>query len=278
MKKFNFNLWASLIFIVLYGLFVFFFDYTFDHYAEILASTVFFFALFAGFFISRQNERLCNVYSVIAEEDAIFCYLYRMANFFPKIQDRVREIAIEHYLKIKKSGNWAYHTDNPSTSITDLTDTFGEIDSPENIERAEKPAMSAGAEIIWDGIKDLQHMRKKILCLKNQKLLYFQWLIVYILAAILIISFNFIPSPKEIYVDVLKIFFGTSVFLVVFLLRQLDSLSLFGKDFAQKIADDVLWIVEEKDKEATGILDEGLKEKIKRVKQGIREKIRNSST
>jgi len=272
-KKIGSRFWVIIIFVVLYSLFVFFVNYTFEHYTEVLGATVFFFALFTGFFISRQNDRFSKVYTIMADQDAIFSYLYRIAGFFPEIQNRVREIAIDHYLRIKKSGNWAYHIDNPSTTITDLTNAFGEMDSPQHIERAEKPAMSAGAEIVWDGIKDLQVARKELFCLKNQKLLFPQWFIVYILAFILVVAFNFIPSPKEMFVDILKVFFGTAVFMVLILLNQLNDLSLFGKDFAQKVANDVFWIVEERDKKEKGILDSNLEKKIKETRKKIEESI-----
>jgi len=262
MKNVDYKVWLVAGFIILYSLFVVFVDYTFADYAEVLAATVFVFSLFGGFFISRQNDRFCEVSETITKRDATFSFLYRMAEGFPDIQDRVREIIIEHYLKIKKSGNWAYHTENPSTTITDLTNSFRKLDDPENIEDAGKPSMGAAAEIIWEAVKDLQQTRKKLVNLKNQKMLPFQWAIIYILALLLIVSLNFIPTPKEMYIDVLKVFFGTSIFLVVILLKQLNDLSLFGRKFTNKIADDVLWVVEEKDKEEFNILSDELKGKI----------------
>ncbi len=272
-KRFDYKLWTVLIFVVLYSLFIFLIDYTWEDYTEVLAASVFFFTLFTSFFISRQNDRFCKAYDIMAEQDSIFSYLYRMAGFFPEIQDRVREITINHYLRIKKSGDWGYHINNPSTSITDLTYAFGEIDNEPHLEKAEKPAMSAGAEIIWDGIKDLQLIRKKLVVLKHQKLLFFQWIIIYILAFILIVSFGFIPTPEGFTIELLKIIFGTTVFLVLILLKQLNDLSLFGRNFAQKIADDVLWVVEEKDKEAVGILDDVLKEKIKKTREKVEREV-----
>lgn len=272
-KDLDYKVWLVLGFVILYSLFVVFVDYTFADYAEVLAATVFVFSLFGGFFISRQNDRFCEVSEAITKRDATFSFLYRMAEKFPALQNRVREIIIEHYLKIKKSGNWAYHTENPSTTITDLTNTFQKLDDPEHIEEADKPSMGAAAEIIWEAIKELQETRKKLVNLKNQKLLPFQWAIIYILAAILIISLNFIPTPKEIYVDVLKIFFGTSVFLVLILLKQLNDLSLFGRSFTNKIADDVLWVVEEKDKQEFGILEDDLKQEIERARSKAEEEV-----
>ncbi len=246
-KKLDYKSWLIAVFILLYSLFIFFVDYTFDHYAEILGATVFFFALFAGFFISRQNDRFSEVTEVIAETDGLFSYLYRVSGFVPSIQERVREITRNHYEKILKSGNWAYQVLNPSTTITELTQAFGKLNDKENEELANSPVMGGVNEIIWDVLRDLQLKRKKMLSLYNARLLVFQWIIVYLLAFLLIVTFNFIPTPEGLIVDVLKIFFGTAVFMVIILLKQLNDLSLFGPEFTKKTVKDVLRIIEEKD-------------------------------
>ncbi len=252
MKSWDYKIWLVIIFVALYSLFVFYFEYTFEHYAEILAATVFFFALFTGFFIARQNDRHNQVYEAIAESDGLFSYLYRTSGLIPKIQDEVRKVIREHYQKVIDSGNWAYHCFNPSTTLTDLTNAFAKVNDEENKELAEAPAYSGASEVIFDVLHELQLKRKKMIILYKERLLLFQWLIVYVLGFLLVISFNFIPTPEGILIDVLKIIFATAVFMVVILLKQLNDLSLFGKDFAKKTAKDVIRIIEEKDLEEAG--------------------------
>lgn len=252
MKKIDYKVWLIIGFVVFYSIFVFTVNYTFEHYTEVLGATVFFFALFAGFFISRQNDRYSHVSEVIAETDGLFSYLYRTSGLIPKIQDEVREIIRRHYRKISDSGNWAYHSFNPSTTLTDMTNAFKRMNDEENKDLAESPAVSSMSEIIWDALLELQLKRKKMLILFNEKLLFFQWLIVYILAFLLIITFNFIPTPPGIAVEILKIVFATAVFMVLILLKQLNDLSLFGKDFAKRSANDVFRIIDEKDLEEVG--------------------------
>lgn len=270
LKNFDSKFWMVTGFILFYSFYVFYVNVTIEAYAELIAATVFFFALFSGFFIARQNDRFNDVDELISKESAIFSYLYRTAGLIPELQDKIREIAMIHYQKIKKSGNWAYHSENPSTTITDLTNTFAELDDEKYLEKAEKPAMSNAIEIIWDTIRDLQFIRKRTIVLKNQKLLFFQWGLIYLLGFLLIISFNFIPNPEtKIFIDLLKILFGTTVFMVIILLKQLNDLTLFGREYTQKAANDVFLVVEEKDKKMKGILSEELRKKIEKTKEKV---------
>lgn len=82
--------------------------------------------------------------------------------------------------------------------------------------------------------------------LYDEKLLPLQWALVLILGTLMIISFNFIPNHTFV-IDVLKVVFGIAVLFVILLLKQLDELSIFGKDFNKKTANDILRIIEEKD-------------------------------
>ena len=268
LKNFDYKAWLVIIFVIAYALYVLLVDVTIEAYAELIAATVFFFALFAGFFIARQNERFNDIDETISKESALCCYLYRTSGLIPEIQDKVRDVVMNHYQKIKKSGNWAHHTENPSTTITDLTDVFAELDKAEYLEKAEKPAMANAIEIIWDAIRDLQLTRKRIVVLKKQKMLPFQWWLVYLLGFLLIVAFNFIPNPEaELYIDALKVLFGTTAFMVVILLKQLNDLTLFGRKYTEQGADDVFWVIEEKDKEALGILPDELRKRVEESKK-----------
>jgi|GEM_PF-411850 len=270
LKNYDYKTLLIIGFIVCYSLYVFLINITIDAYGELIAAIVFFFALFAGFFIARQNERFNDIDETVSKESAIFSYLYRVSGLIPEIQDQIREIVMNHCQKIKESKNWAYHTENPSTTITDLSNAFAKIDEEKYREKVEKPAMSSASEVIWDAIMELQLTRKRIVVLKNQKMLPFQWGLIYLLGLLLVVSFNFIPNPElKIYVALLKILFGTSVFMVIILLKQLNDLTLFGKKYSEKGADDVLWVVEERDKENLGILPDELSKKIQKAREKV---------
>jgi Ca2+/Na+ antiporter len=65
-------------FIALYSALIFFadIDIDFDVASELMVASVFFFALFSGFFIARQNERYTRIIGIIAQRDGLFSYLY----------------------------------------------------------------------------------------------------------------------------------------------------------------------------------------------------------
>ena len=237
------SLIAVLVFIIFYSIFVSQVNITFSDYSDIIVGTTFFFTLFIGYFITRQNDRYSEIADQLTTNDGYFSYLYRVTGMVPRIQGEIREIVQGHYEKIIQSGNLAYHVQHPSDSITRLMGSLASVTS----EELDAVAAADGAwQFLFEVISDLQLTRKKILNLYSEKLVAFQWAIIYVLALLLIVSFNFVPSASSL-VDILKVCFGTAVFLSIILLRQLDNLTLFGDTAGMNSAEDVIAIVTEKD-------------------------------
>ena len=244
MKKYFFFI---IIFLIAYSLYVTQFQLKVDNYSDIVVAVTFFFTLFSGFFITRQNDRYTAVIDEISNNDGLFSLLYRVSGVVPRVQDKVREALRDHYQKIMDSNNWAYHVLNPSNTITRIFKAYSEV----NNEEREK--LSQFGDAYGGAFADIQVSRKKILMLFHQNLLPLQWSIIIILAIMMIVAFNFIPT-YSLLIDALKIFFGLSVLLVVLLLKQLDNLTLFGKDFNKKTANDIFRILDEKDMAELGKL------------------------
>lgn len=231
-------------FVIIYSVFIFGLklNVTIDIVAQLIVASVFFFALFSSFFITRQNNRYNQINDIIAERDGLYSYLYRVFSMIPRVQNEVREIIRQHYTKILNSNNWAYNEFHSSSTITKITKSMSNL-------TAEERAQIAGSspfDGIWQQICQLQQNRKKIIATYQQRLVVFQWILIYIFAGLVIASFNFLQTSL-FWVNILKIIFGTSVFLVVLLIKQLDNLSIFGKDFSRIIAQDVLRIIDEAD-------------------------------
>ncbi|MGA2418105.1 MAG: hypothetical protein ABSF55_02615 [Candidatus Staskawiczbacteria bacterium] len=247
MKINKFLVVSLIIFLVVYSLYVFYFNLNIEDYSDIIVAVVFFFTLFSGFFITRQNDRYTSIAEEISNTDGDFSLLYRIAGVVPWAQDKIREVLRHHYTKILETNNWAYHILNPSTTITKVFDAYREVND-KNDDDAEK--LSHFSDASGQALADVQVSRKKMIMLYQQKLLPLQWALVYILGALMVISFNFIPNHTLI-VDLLKIFFGVAVLFVILLLKQLDDLSIFGKDFNKQTANDMLRIIDEKDLKET---------------------------
>lgn len=240
----NKTIFVIIGFIALYTLFVFGVRTVVPEYSDIVVATTFFFAVFSGFFITRQNERYSAILEELSNSDGLFSYVYRISGLLPRIQKEVREIIRDHYTKIVETGNWAYHILNPSVTLIKLAKAFGSVSE----EEISKPGVEPAYESIWDTISQLQIIRKKIIALYNTRLLFSQWLLIYVLGSLVVVSFGFVPS-SSLLINILKIIFGASVFMVWVLLKQLDNLTIFGKDFSKKSAQDLFRIIDEKDVE-----------------------------
>jgi len=239
MKKYLF-FFITLGFLALYSLYIIKVTINVEYYSDIVVAIVFFFTIFSGFFITRQNDRYTAIAEEISNSDGLFSLLYRISGVVPRIQDKVRETLREHYKKIVDSNNWAYHILNPSTTITRIFKAYSEV----NDEEREK--LSQFGDAFGGAFVDLQVSRKKMIALYNEKLLPLQWALIDILSILLVISFNFIPTHSCL-INILKIILGLAVLFVILLLKQLNDLSLFGKDFNKHTAEDIFRIIDEKD-------------------------------
>ena len=243
MKANSFLVISLILFLIVYSIYVFFFNLNIESYSDIIVAVTFFFTLFSGFFITRQNDRFTSIAEEISNSDGDFSLLYRISGVVPWAQDKIREALRIHYQKILETNNWAYHLLNPSTTITKVFDAYREVNDKNDID-AEK--LSHFSDASGGAFDDVQQSRKKMIMLYGQKLLPLQWALVDVLALLMVVSFNFIPNHMLI-VNLLKVFFGVAVLFVMLLLKQLDDLSIFGKDFNKKTADDMLRIIDEKD-------------------------------
>lgn len=240
MKANLFLVTSLIIFLIVYSLYVFYFNLNIDNYSDIIVAVTFFFTLFSGYFITRQNDRYTSIADEISNTDGTFSLLYRVSGSVPAVQDKVREALKDHYQKMLDSNSWAYHILNPSTTITRIFNAYNSAAG----EDAEK--LGQFGDAFGGGFLNLQISRKKMIMLYHEKLLPLQWALVYILGILMVISFNFIPNHNLI-VNLLKIFFGVAVLFVILLLKQLDDLSIFGKNFNKETANDMLRIIDERD-------------------------------
>jgi len=232
---------SLLVFLTIYSLYVFIFNFNVDNYSDIVVAITFFFTLFSGYFITRQNDRYTSIADEISNTDGTFSLLYRVSGAVPSVQNKVREALKNHYQKMLDNKNWAYHITHPSTTITDIFNAYNSVTGDD----AEK--LGQFGDAFGGGFLSLQISRKKMIMLLNEKLLPLHWVLTCTLAGLMVLSFNFIPN-HTLFINVIKIVFGAAILFAVLLLKQLDDLSIFGKDFSEETANDMLRILDEKDK------------------------------
>ncbi len=208
-----------LIFVIIYTAFIFLVDISIDLniVSEFTVASVFFFSLFSGFFIARQNDRYSRITNIVAERDGLFSYLYRVFNMVPRIQSEISKTIRAYYIKIIEENNWAYNEFHPSDTITRLTNAMS------SLTKEEKDQIDGYSPFdgIWDSVLQLQQNRKKIIAAFKERMVIFQWVLIYLFAILTLFSFTLLQTDY-FWLEFLKVVFGTAVFLVLILIKLIS--------------------------------------------------------
>jgi len=173
-----------------------------ENYSDIIVAVTFFFTLFSDFSSPAKTTLYLDCRGNFKYR-RLFSLFYRISGSVPKVQEKVRDSLRDHYQKILATNNWAYHLLNPSTTITRIFNAYSDT----NDEEKEKLGQFSDA---YSAFSDIQVSRKKMIMLYEEKLLPLQWTLIYMLALLMVVSFNFIPA-HGVFIDVLKVF-SESVF------------------------------------------------------------------
>jgi hypothetical protein len=201
--------------------------------------STFLFALFTGFFISRQSGRYGEIRKLTADFDGTMSATYRaMGHFGDEAQNKAGEIIKNHYENILKHG-WDYPFMNKTTTITDLHKLMEETVKINGLDGIKGSVATRNML----GLQDLQKIRKNLVALREERIPTFQWLLVFIVALILITTVSTLVSENFLLSSLIKSAFVSSVLVAVILLKQLDSLKLFSGSIGENSAKDVVNII-----------------------------------
>jgi hypothetical protein len=207
-----------------------------------LTLSTFLFALFAGFFISRQGSRYGDIRKLTADFDGVLSAIYReFGHFGADAQAKAGIIIKDHYEKILQNG-WDYPFMNKTTTITDLHNLVEQTVK----EKGADGIKNTTATRSLTGLDDLQKIRKNMVALREERIPGFQWLLIYMLTAILLVAVSVMPSGSILIASAIKGAFVVCILVVVTLLRKLDSLQLFAGVIGEHSAQDVVDIIEGK--------------------------------
>jgi hypothetical protein len=201
--------------------------------------STFLFALFMGFFISRQSGRYGEIRKLIADFDGNMSSVYRAFGHYGKgPQKKAGEIIKHHYQMIVENG-WDYPFLNKTTTLTDLQNLTGET--------VEKVGTSGVRGAITTrmalALHEAQKLRKNMVALREERIPKFQWMLTYILTAVLGLTVSAIPSSHLLLGSAIKAAFIVSVLVVVVLLKRFDELKLFEGTIGENSAQDVVDII-----------------------------------
>jgi len=225
-------------FLVLY----FFFPFGSEDYSQVfLTISTFLFAIFTGFFISRQGRRYSAIRDHITRFDGEMSSIYRQSGHLgTDTQEAAGEILKDHYSCILTNYAWDFHFINPSNTITELHLLI----ERKTKDKALPSLKHLALQRILTGLEVAQVTRKGMIALHRERIPGFQWALVYFLAIILFVAVSTIPSAGFVLGTVLKSAFASSVIFVVILLSQFDRLKFFEGTIGESSAKDVLDIIE----------------------------------
>jgi hypothetical protein len=235
------KLWVLFIFVFVLASYVYYiYDFKLENHSLFLSLSTFLFAIFSGFFISRQSRRYSQLRDEIARFDGSSSTLYRSSGVFgDKIQNAVKKILTKHYNPILKSGEWDYPLTHKTSTIIDLMHLFDESFKNKKLHSVKSSTMSS----LFRSFTYMQMSRKKMDILHQERIPVLQWALLSFLSGILLISVGAISSVGMIVPAILKGAFSTCIVLVLVILYQFNNLTFFENTIGEHSAKDVLDIM-----------------------------------
>ncbi len=204
--------------------------------SSFLSVATFLFAIFTGFFISRQGNRYSLIRNENANFDGYLSALYRyFGHFGAAAQRKIKETIEKHHSLIIKNRAWDYHFTHKSNTICQIHEQLGEIDKTKKMTELRK----AGIKEILRISRDLQLVRKRMISLHQERIPRFQWTLIIFLGGILLITVSALSTQAQLLPSLLKGAFSTCVILVLILLYQFDNLKFFENTIGERSRKDM---------------------------------------
>jgi len=202
-----------------------------------LTISTFLFAIFAGFFISRQGQRYSSIRDQIAEFDGEMSSIYRsFGDMSLSLQNKAKKIIEAHYLKILKNKSWDYHFTHKTNTITALHNLCQSSFKDKSLKNLDHLSLQR----VLVALERLQVIRKNMVSLYNERIPAFQYILIYFLGILLLATVSIIPSQFNVLESILKGAFGTCAIFILILLHDFDRLRFFEGLIGERSAQDVL--------------------------------------
>lgn len=205
--------------------------------------TTFFFAIFIGFFLNRQNARYSKIREIISTFDGKMTSVYRAAsNISGQAFFRITTVIRHHYEKILEEKRWDYYFTHPLNTISSIHQILEETVGSNKQESLRNQAIGR----ILTGLADCQVLRKNMVMANGERISPFQWLLIYLFLGLLIATISAIPSQGFFIDSLLKAGFVTGLLATIEMLHRLDDLTFLGEMIGKHSAQDVLDIIDGK--------------------------------
>lgn len=191
-----------------------------DQVQLILTVSTFLFAILAGFFIARLNQRYDMVQELLAEEDAHWLTFYKTAAFFDNgFRAKLADLLDEYYVRAFDSDTLYFYKQTAPTFLK-IYDAFAQAKVVDPDRNALEPMI--------DILMQLEERRNKISVRALEKVRLGQWTMLFILAAIILFSLYYLKDQTWVSVAS-TVLLSTALVLVLLTMRDLQNFRLGGE-------------------------------------------------
>ncbi len=238
MKKY-FPLTLFILLAIVY--FIFAFDQI-GSYEIFLTVASFLFAIFTGFFISRQEKRYTTIRDLIAQYDGAMTSIFRESRHISKrFTHQIHDIIEAHYQTMLNKKTWDWHFTHKSETVSSIHRVIHDEIGKKRLSNLQFLSLQQ----ILNELTIVQTVRKHMIAMKQERIPIFQWLLIYVLAILMLCTLSILPLSEVPILDaIFKGIFATAVIFVMLLLRDLDNLNLYEEIVGEASASDVLEIME----------------------------------
>lgn len=235
----NLFYYSPILFIFFYVFYNIRIDLGFEKPEVFITIASFLFAIFTGFFISRQSQRHRDLRMDIAANDGDFTAIYRaFGQISIKSQKEAGKIIKKHFQKILKSKDWAYHIKNRSNTLSDLHALL-----KKEIGNKQFPSLKhVTLQFILESLTRLQTVRKKLIAFHKERMNAMQWGLISVLTLILLSSLSFLHNTSFV-VPIYKALYAVIILVVINYIYRLNNLMLFRDAFGIQSSKDVIEII-----------------------------------
>lgn len=207
-----------------------------------LTISTFLFAIFSGFFINKQNERYTAIRDHVAVFDGMSSALYRNFGYLGEEgQQRAGKILSSYYKLLITKGTWDFVFTQKVSFLSDMHLLLRELTEGKELDTAQEEALDS----IIDTLSSMQIIRKEILAVRDEKMPLSQWLLLYVLVAIVVVTLSVVVgSFGDVLASSVKGAFAASSLFVMILLHRLRGLRFFENIVGESSGQDVLDIIE----------------------------------
>ncbi len=207
-----------------------------ENVAIYLTIATFLFSSFAGFFIARQNSRLVEVRNYLARFDGDIGFILRSSLHLSKDLDKaIKKVISDHYSRALSFSEKSHHTSQENQTLKKLEDLVVKH-TPTKLNMAQNQILNRTIAALLDA----HTARKSLLLLEKERIPFLLWVLITILFMVLLFAIQTIPSNNLLAVSIIKSAFSIALFFVLFLLKWLNSLSLFEDKIGHSSAKDIL--------------------------------------